>query len=130
MAATQGRVMKLKKNGTAVAGLQTKSLSYAGEPVDITGDDDSGFRTLASFPGVETLDISAEGVTKNTTLRALCLNAGGTLQASDWTFVLANGDTISGNFNIVSYGETGAHNDAEKFTVALQSSGEWTYTVA
>lgn len=130
MAATKGRVMTIKKNSTVVAGLMTKSLSYAGEPIDITSDDDLGFRTLATFPGTESLDLSGEGVTKNTTLRALCLNAGGTLQASDWSFEFANGDTITGNFNITAYEESGAHNDAEKFTISLQSSGSWTYTAA
>jgi len=130
MAAGKGRSLVLKKGGVAIAGIQTKAISYAGEAIDITSDDDSGYRTLLSSPGIETLDISGDGVTKNTTLRALSLNSGGTTQASDWSIEFPNGDTITGNFNLTSYEENGTHNDAVKFSLALSSSGAWTYTAA
>jgi len=128
MAAQKGRSLVLKKGGTAIAGVQTKSISYAGEPIDITGDDDAGYRTLLGNPGLETLDLSVEGVTKDTVLRALALDSSGTLQATDWSLLFPNGDTITGSFNISSYEENGVHNDAVKFTMSLQSSGAWVYT--
>ena len=130
MAAQKGRSLTVKKGGTTIAGVQTKSISYAGEPIDITGDDDAGYRTLLGNPGLETLDISCEGVTKDTVLRGLSLNSGGTTQATDWSLLFPNGDTITGNFNISSYEENGVHNDAIKFTMSLVSSGAWVYTAA
>jgi TP901-1 family phage major tail protein len=130
MAAANGRLMLIKKNSVVVAGLLNTSVSFAGEAIDITDKDSNGKRTLLDSVGTESLDISGDGITKNTTLRALCLNSGGTLQSSDWSYEFANGDTLTGTFNITSYEESGAHNDAEKFTIALQSSGAWTYTAA
>ena len=52
------------------------------------------------------------------------------LLLTDITLDFADGGTISGNFYLASYEETGSHEDAVTFSASLQSSGSWTYTTA
>lgn len=134
MAAKIGREFHIKKGSEVIAGVRTKSLSFAGEPVDITSDDDDGYRTLLDVSGQEALDMSVEGITKNTLLRAAALTGGG-LMLTDITLEFpktgtqaVSGDTISGSFFLASLEESGTYNDAITFSASLQSSGQWTYT--
>ena len=129
MPANPGRELVVKKDSTAIAGVQTKSVSVDGSPVDITSDDDSGWRTLLSDPGVRSVDMSVEGVTKDAILRAAVFD-GTSLLLTDITLDYPNGDALSGNFYLANLEENGTHNDAVKFTGTLQSSGEITYTPA
>ena len=52
MAAEYGREVALTWNSAAILGVREKSLTIAGEPVNVTSDEDSGVQTL--------LDIDAE----------------------------------------------------------------------
>jgi TP901-1 family phage major tail protein len=133
-AAKIGRELLIKKAGTVLAGVRTKSFSFAGEPVDVTTDDDTGFRTLLAESGQEAIDISVEGLTKDLVLRQAALGSG-SLMLTDVTLEFpktgtqaVSGDTISGNFFLSSLEESGTYNDAMTFSASLQSSGAWTYT--
>lgn len=133
-AAKIGREFLIKKNSTTLAGVRTKSFSFAGEPVDVTTDDDTGFRTLLAESGQEAIDISVEGLTKDVVLRGAALGSG-SLMLTDVTLEFpktgtqaTSGDTISGNFFLTSLEESGTYNDAMTFSASLQSSGAWTYT--
>ena len=131
MGAEHGRDFTLKKNNTKIAGLTQKSFSWAGTPIDVTADEDAGFRKLLSGGmGSEAIDISAEGVWKDDVLRALALNPAGEKVLTDVTLAFAEGGTLSGNFALTAYQETGTHNDKVTFTCSLQSDGQWTYTAA
>lgn len=129
MAANPGRELVIKKNSVAIAGVQTKSVSVDGSPIDITSDDDSGWRTLMEEPGMRAVDMSIEGVTKDAVLRAAIFD-GTSLLLTDVTLDYPNGDALSGNFYLANLEENGTHNDAVKFSGSLQSSGEITYTPA
>ena len=48
-----------------IAGARSKSITINNEPIDITSDDDLGFRTLLDDPAVRSIDMSIEGVTKD-----------------------------------------------------------------
>lgn len=130
-----GRELLIKKGAAVIAGVRTKSFSFAGEPIDITTDDDTGFRTLMAESGQEAIDISVEGLTKDTVLRAAALTGSAGLMLTDVTIEFPktgtqaiSGDTISGNFFLASLEESGTYNDAMTFSASLQSSGAWTYT--
>lgn len=133
-AAKIGRELLIKKATVVLAGVRTKSLSFAGEPVDVTTDDDTGARTLLAESGQEAIDLSVEGITKDTVLRAAALGSG-SLMLTDITLEfpktgtqVTTGDTISGSFFLSSLEESGTYNDAMTFSASLQSSGAWTYT--
>jgi len=134
MAGAASRELLVKKDGTTLLGMQSKTITAAGSSVDITSDEDSGFRTLADFAGVNSLDISGSGVTKDQALRALILTNGGDLY-TDVTIeyppvgTQTTGDSISGDFWFGSFTETGGGSDgAIAFDFSMESSGEWTFT--
>lgn len=130
MAASIGRNFKIKDDTVVLAGVRTKTVTWGGEPVDVTTDDEASFRTLLAEAGQQQIDMTVEGVIKDDNLRGQILNNGGTIQLTDINVEYPNGDTITGNFVFVNYEETGTYNDAVTFTCGFQSSGQWTYTAA
>lgn len=126
--ADTGRDLLILKNAVAIAGAQENGISVDNSPVDITSIGDGGYRTLADFAGMRTLDISISGVWADKVMRDQAL--GTTLLLTDITIEFADGGEISGDFYLASYEETGAHDGAVTFTASLQSSGAWTYTTA
>jgi len=134
MAAAASRDLIIKKNAVRWLGITSKGVSIAKEAIDITSDEDNGYRTLLDDVGNKTLDISFSGVTKDTTIRTL-INTDGSQLYTDITVEFppvgaqTTGDTISGSFFLNSVSETGGDsNGTISFDGALQSSGEWTYT--
>lgn len=130
MAAGKGRSFQVKKSGTVIAGVKNKGVTVNNEPVDITSDDDSGFRTLLADTAVSSMDISVDGVTKDTTLRTVIMAGGTSVYLTDITLEYPNGDTITGDFYLASLEESGETKDAVNFSASLQSSGQFTYTAA
>lgn len=129
MAASSGRELLVKKNNVVIAGVRTKTVTINGEPIDVTTDDDSGYRTLLGDPATRSIDLSVEGITKDAVLRAI-VAGGGSQMLTDITIEYPNGDEISGNFYLVSIEESGEYQDAVTFSASLQSSGAYTYTPA
>lgn len=127
MAASSGRELLIKKGATVIAGVRTKTVTINGEPIDVTTDDDSGFRTLLADPATRSIDLSVEGITKDDTLRAIVAGAGPQL-LTDITIEYPDGSVIAGDFYLVSVEESGEYQDAVTFTASLQSSGAFTYT--
>lgn len=127
MAASSGRELLIKKGASVIAGVRTKTVTINGEPIDVTTDDDSGFRTLLADPATRMIDLSVEGITKDDTLRAIVAGAGPQL-LTDITIEYPDGAVIAGDFYLVSVEESGEYQDAVTFTASLQSSGAFTYT--
>jgi predicted secreted protein len=130
MAEYLGRNLVLKKNSVVLAGIRSKSVTVGVDNVDVTTDDDLGFRTLLSEAGQVNLDISFDGVETDGVVRDLILVGGTSQQYTDLTLTWPNGDVLSGTFNLGGYEEGGTYNDAVTFSSSLQSSGSWTYTPA
>lgn len=135
MAGAIGRSLLVKKGATKLAGLRTKSISFAGEPVDITNDDDEGFRRLLEEAGTKSIDMSVDGVAEDELIQDIVFG-GGSLMLTDITlqFPLRAGDAtaanIAGSFFLTAFEESGTYNDAVTFSASLQSSGSWAYTAA
>ena len=128
MAAFVGRTVVLEVAGAAVAGARTKSFTIGNEPVDITSDDDSGFRTLLSVAGTKTLDMSVEGVTKDGSLIALASGSSGLIEDVEMTFPGIG--VVAGDFFVASVELGAAYNEASTFSASFQSSGSYTFTPA
>ncbi len=134
MAGAASRDLLVKKDNTTLAGINSKSLAIAKEPIDVTTDENNGYRTLLAEAGTKSLDISFSGVTKDTMLRTLIMTEQSML-LTDITIQYpafgsqSAGDTISGDFYFNGFTENGGGSDgAIEFDGTLQSSGEWTYT--
>lgn len=128
MAAFVGRKATLSKGATLVAAIRTKSASINNEPVDITTDDDNGFRTMLQDPGTKTLDLTVEGIIKDATLLTIAMSTTNILDAFSLLFPTIG--TLAGDFVVTGF-ETGApYNEAATFSCTLQSSGAFTFTAA
>jgi TP901-1 family phage major tail protein len=109
-------------------GVKTKSLTINNEPIDITSDDDNGFRTMLTDAGTMSVDMSVEGVVKDDQLVALATGDGDLIKACSIDFPGVG--TISGDFFIASLELGAPHNDQATFTASLQSSGAFAFAAA
>lgn len=125
-----GRDLILKKNNVVVAAIRSKSMTVGIDNVDVTTDDENGYRTLLSEAGQVSLDLAFDGVEEDGVLRDLALSGGPNQSYTDFTLTWPNGDVLSGTFNLGGYEESGTYNDAVTFSSSLQNSDEWTYTPA
>ena len=124
-----GRKFLIKKGSAVIASVRSKTVTINGEPVDVTNDDDDGYRRLLDDPATRSVDISVEGLMDEETLRAAAVGAG-TLKLTDINVEWPDGATLTGDFFLTSVEETGSYNDAAQFSASFQSSGQWTYTAA
>jgi TP901-1 family phage major tail protein len=129
MAARLGRKIKFKWGAAAplaeIAGVREKGVTLNGEAVDVTADDNSGWRELLADPAENQVEISLSGVTKSHVLKADWFGGTRTKLAE---IEYDDGAKIAGSFYLSSYSETGAYNDAATFEATLMSSGIVTYT--
>lgn len=129
MSAAVGRKLIIKRDGTKIAAVVSKSMSINNEPIDITSDDDDGFRTLLEESGTRSIDLSVEGVAKNDVFLAVAAGASPTLITAD-TIEFPSGAKIDGSFRFNSYEQTGETAEKVQFSASLQSTGQWTFTAA
>lgn len=131
MTASVGRTIHVYRGDGSpqalVAGVREKGLTNNGEPVDITNDDSSGWRSLLNVAGVNSVDISVSGVLEDDTLRAEWYS-NDRLKAT--TFRYPDGGEVTGDFYLNGYSETGNHDGEVTFEATFASSGEVSYTPA
>lgn len=125
MAAKLGRTAALTWGGSAIGGVKEKGVTINGSAVDITDDNDSGWRTLLTVPGSRSVDITVSGVTKTDALKQDVFN-GTTTKALTLTYT--DGGVLSGTFYLDPYEDTGPMDDAITYSATFSSSGAVTYT--
>ena len=128
MAARSGRELKLLYNGVAIAGVRTKGFNINREPVDITNDDDQGYRAVLVDPGTIQIDLNVDGVTKDSILRAASLST--EPQFLDLELEWPDGFKVGMDFFLASYEESGNYNEAITFSASFQGTGIPTITPA
>ncbi len=128
MAANVGRKLLVKRNGATIAGARTKSVTVNNEPIDVTTDDDSGYRTLLEAPGQQQIDLSVEGLTKDDALKQAAIE--GTTLIEPYTIEFPSGATVEGDFRLNNIELGAEYNAAITFTAEIQSTGAYTYTAA
>lgn len=127
MAAISGRDLIIRRGATAIAGVRSKTVAIDNSPVDITSDDDAGFRKLGSFAGIRSLNLSVEGVWTDQILSDIASGAQAGLMLTD--IEIDDGeDTITGDFYLATFERAGSHDADVTYTAELQSSGAWTVT--
>jgi TP901-1 family phage major tail protein len=125
-----GRLLLLRKAGTAIACIRAKTLSWNGETIDLTTDDDGGIRLLANVPAGQSISISGEGVADETVMRNIALVPGTSKMLTDITIVTEDSYTLAGDFMLTTYEITGSHDGEATYSLSLESSDAWTFTGA
>ena len=127
MAAQNGRTLRISiSNGgapetfTAIAGAQEDTVSFEIGEIDITDKDDNGNRTLLAG-GIKSYSASISGVTKTSDLAQIA--EAGNLVRFQIKYQDTN-ETLTGNFQVGSYEDTGSNDNAAiTFKAELRSSG-------
>lgn len=124
MVANVGRNIAFTWDGSAVLGVRQKGLACDGAPIDITSDEDAGWRKLLEVAAQNEVTISLGGVTKTSVLKTAFFNGARTKAV---VMTAPNGDTLTGTFYLANYKETMPYNDAVTFEAEIQSTGVVTF---
>jgi TP901-1 family phage major tail protein len=134
MAAQKGRNFLLKQGtatgGTTLAGMRTTGLTINNEQKDITNKGSAGWREYLEGAGTQSMSITAEGVFTNAAVEQTVRGYALANSINAFGLLFPDGDYIDGNWAITSYQRTGAHDDAETYSITLESSGQPVYTSA
>ncbi|TXH55058.1 MAG: hypothetical protein E6Q97_09630 [Desulfurellales bacterium] len=124
--AETGRALTISWDGTVLVGVRTKGYTVTNDYVDVTTDDDAGWRTLLATPGLRSLEVTVGGVTGDQVLLAAMMQANITGETLVVNLPTSTG-TLTGTFLVSSYEESGEHSGSVEFTATFMSSGEVTY---
>jgi len=127
--AVSGRKLRISRDGTAIVGARTDSVTINNEPIDITDKDDAGWRTMLADVGVRSLSCEVEGVLKNATLLGISVGTSSALLEA-CTANIQGIATFSGNFYLQSIALGAEQADTVTFTATLESAGTVTATIA
>lgn len=125
------KVLLQKLNGTeyeTIGALKTKGATINNEPIDVTTDDDDGYRKyIETVSGTRSCDIKAEGIFKS---RAAIAELADGSNAVTLRFVIPGasdaGCQIDGTFKLASF-ELGAEmEEGVTFSASFNSSGVFT----
>ena len=128
MSAATGRLLIIRRDGVVVAAAVSKSMTGNNEAVDITSDDDEGFRLLLEASGTRSIDLSVEGVLVDDVLMNAALDPTTVTLIKECTITLPSGAVITGNFRLNSFETSGETTGRADFTATMQSTGIWAIT--
>lgn len=110
------------KELTTLGGLQMTRFSGRAEPVIVTNKNSDGWQELADgIPNLQT-DIAASGKYWNDEALDLLRGYADAGSLNPMHLFMGTGDTISGYFQVSSFGYDGEHKDAQGYDIALASS--------
>lgn len=132
MAGFNGRQLVIDYDSTTLAGVRTRGLSVSNDYVDVTNDDDSGWRTLLANPGVRSLEVTVSGITSDEVMLAAIMAANISAEAvsAELPTSLATPGTVAGNYLVSSLEISGEHDGATEYSVTFMSTGAITYTAS
>ena len=130
---TRGRLVQVKRGtspGTLIPGCRTKSITVNGEGIDITNDDDLGWRKLLDQPAEVSVEISVAGVLTNEVLLTESVSTTDRVQYTRFEWPGATAGRLDGDFYLSSFGITGEYQGTAVFEATFQSTGVVAFTAA
>lgn len=126
MAGANGRALTIDWDGVTLVGVRTKGYTITNDYVDVTTDDDDGWRTLLADPGLRAVEVTVGGISSDQVLIAEVMKANITGEPLSIGLPTTTG-TLSGTFLCSSFEQTGEHDGAVEFSATFMSSGAVTY---
>lgn len=127
MAGASGRALTIDYDTTTLVGVRTKGYTITNDYVDVTTDDDDGWRTLLADPGLRSMEVTVGGISSDQKLIAEITKVSITGETITIQLPTTTG-TLAGLFMISSFEQTAEHDGAVEFTASFMSSGVITYT--
>ena len=125
MAGANGRALQIKWDSVTLVGVRTKGWTATADLVDVTTDDDNGWRTLLATPGLKSVEVTVGGISSDQVLINEFFNGTGKTLTGELPTTTG---TISGTFYLSSFEQTGEHDGAVEFSATFMSSGVVAYT--
>lgn len=125
MSGASGRALQIKWDSVTLVGVRTKGWTATADLVDVTTDDDNGWRTLLATPGLRSVEVTVGGVSSDQVLINEFFNGTGETLTGELPTTTG---TISGTFYLSSFEQTGEHDGAVEFSATFMSSGAVAYT--
>lgn len=131
-AGKNGRAVTVKWDAVTLVGVRSRSAGITAEYVDVTTDDDAGWRKLLSDPAVRSVEVTVSGIASSEVLLAAILNANVTGETIDIALPssLTTPGKISGTFLVSAYEMSGDHDGAAEFSATFMSDGAVTYAAS
>lgn len=120
-----GRKIVLTWGNDEIPGVREKGIKLNGSPIDVSADEDDGWRSLLTEDGENNVEISISGVTKSPHLKADWFAGTRTKAIS---VVWPDGREMAGSFHMSTYSDKGPYKDATAFETTLMSTGVVTFT--
>jgi TP901-1 family phage major tail protein len=114
---------------TTIGGMRTNRFTLNNQAVDTTNRDSGQWRALLEGAGNSSLSISASGIFEDSTAEETLRGYAFANSIRNFQFTFGNGDSMTGAFQISSYSRGASYNDAETFSISLQSAGAVTFVV-
>lgn len=129
--AFRSNLIEIRRAGTKIAGIQSKTATVNKEGVDITSDDDSLYRTfLGGGSGSKSIEFAADGVSKDDVLRDIAFNPATDNLLTNVTMHFEDGKILTCDWLLQPFVYKGEMNGAIMFECTFSSSGAWTWTDA
>ncbi len=138
MAAQKGKLVLLKADTaggspqvyTTIAGLRTNTWTVNGEDVDVTTKDNDGWQQRLSGAGVRSITISATGIFQDSVVEETVRQWAFEQSINWYQIIFENGDRLEAQFQISNYERSGDHDNAETYSLTLNSHGTPEYFAA
>lgn len=122
-----GRSLVIDWDSTTLVGVRTKGYTISNEYVDVTTDDDDGWRKLLSDPGTRSVEVTVGGLSSDQVLIAEVMKSNITGEPLTIQLPTTTG-TLAGTFLCSSFEQSGEHDGAVEFSATFMSAGVVTYT--
>lgn len=128
MAGHNGRDLVIDWDSVQLVGVRTRTFSITNDYVDVTTDDDSGWRTLLADPGLRSVETTVGGICSDQVLIAEIMKANISGEPLSIELPTATGASLSGTFVVSSFEGSAEHDGAYEFSATFMSTGAVTYT--
>jgi predicted secreted protein len=131
MARYGGRSVIISIGGTPIAAVREQTFTHAKAEIDVTTNDDGGWRTLLPVAASRSVDVPVSGVCDDANI-PLLQNLWLGNSFADVTLTYPDGSTAEATegFYLNSLEITGSHDGEAAFSATLLSSGEVSITAA
>ncbi len=133
MAGHNSRDLTIDWDSITLVNVQSKQFGINNSYVDVTTDDDAGWRTLLADPGTRSIDVSVSGIANDEAVLAdiMAASVSALTMKIDIPSSLTTPGNLTGSFLVTSFEyEGGAPDDAVEFSATFESTGSVTYTAS
>lgn len=128
-------LLKVGNNGspesfTTVGGMRTNNFILNNTAVDATNKDSGAWRALLEGAGIRSVNLSGTGIFTDSNAEETVRGYAFGNVIRNYQVVMGNGDVLQGPFQITRYERAADYNDAENYTLTLESAGLITFTTA